>query len=356
MNGSRRTLIPALFVLLFTTALGLLFAAPAYADCGADASTCKVCHEGEQQMPVNTLGIWHTQHAFGDFCAGCHAGDATIKEKEASHAGMRSLVLADPKAACEACHASDYAAKAVSYKEKPAEVLVVGTPSGPKYPPPGSNNMLFIIMNVVTLAGLGLLVWAFEKGPLASKALPKPAPMAGGTVQPLNPLARRSWSPYWAGAGLGVVAILALWLAEQPLGSSGAFITLDSLLLKASGSSLSESVYFKMVSPPKLSWQLMLVAGVVLGALISSLWSGDFKLESVPDRWMQIFGNRRWVRWITIFLGAMILEFGASIAGGCTSGLAIAGSLQLAGAGFLFIGGLFVTGVITTRLIYGRKY
>ncbi|HYF94561.1 MAG TPA: YeeE/YedE thiosulfate transporter family protein [Symbiobacteriaceae bacterium] len=354
MNGFRRLIIPAVIVLVFTITLSLLATAPAHADCGADTSTCKACHEGEQQKSVNASGLWHTQHAFGDFCAGCHAGDKTIKEKDASHAGMRADVLGDPKAACEACHAGDYEAKAEAYKEKPA--VAAAPDSGPKYPPPGSRNMLFIILNLVTLGGLGLLIWAFEKGPLAGKKLPKPASMEGGSAQPVNPLARASWSPYWAGAGLGLVAILALWLAEQPLGSSGAYITLDSLLLKASGSSLSESVYFKMVSPPKLSWQVMLVAGVVLGALVSSLWSGDFRLESAPDRWLQVFGNRKWVRWITIFFGAVILEFGASIAGGCTSGLAIAGSLQLAGAGFLFIGGLFVTGIITTRLLYGRKY
>lgn len=356
MNGLRRLLLPAIFVLLLTMFFGFSATTPAYADCGGDATSCRACHEVNQQKPVNAAGIWHTQHAFADFCADCHAGDKTLAEKDASHAGMRPQVLSDPKASCEACHLTDYAAKASLYvKEKEAKPAAVVAPSGPKLPPPGSSNLLFIILNIVTLAGLGLLVWAVEKGPLARK-LPKPVPMQGGAAQPLNPMARRSWSPYWAGAGLGVVAILALWLSQQPLGSSGAYLTIDSFLLQTTSSDLSQSVYFTKVMPPKLTWQLLLVGGVVLGAFISAVWSGEFRLESAPERWLQVFGNRKWVRWVTIFLGAVVLEFGASIAGGCTSGLAIAGSLQLAGAGFLFIGGLFATGVITTRLLYGGKY
>ena len=38
-----------------------------------------------------------------------------------------------------------------------------------------------------------------------------------------NPLKQEEWSPYVAGAGLGLVAILTLWLAGQLPGSSGAF-------------------------------------------------------------------------------------------------------------------------------------
>ncbi|HYG59712.1 MAG TPA: YeeE/YedE thiosulfate transporter family protein [Symbiobacteriaceae bacterium] len=356
MTWLRRLIVPAIIAIIVTgfTAL-LLTPAPASADCGGDVSSCKSCHEGDQKMPVNTIGLWHTQHAFSDFCANCHLGDIAAKEAEPAHLGMRP-VMADPKASCEACHASDYEAKAATYTEEKETQAPVAAVTPPQFPPPGSGNNLFIIINIAVLAGLAALVWAVEKGPLQKLKVSKPRPMAGGQALSWNPLAWREWSPYWAGAGLGLVAVAALWLSEQPLGSSGAYLTIDSLLLKATGSSLADSVYFKMIMPPKITWQLLLVAGVVLGALISALWSRDFRVESVPDRWAQVFGQKRWKRWLAMFFGAMILQFGASIAGGCTSGLAIAGSLQLAGAGFLFIGALFATGIITAKLLYGRDY
>ena len=46
-----------------------------------------------------------------------------------------------------------------------------------------------------------------------------------------------------------------------------------------------------------------------------------------------------WKRWVLAFIGAIILEFAAGIAGGCTSGLAISGGMLLAPAAFLFIMG-----------------
>ncbi len=169
-------------------------------------------------------------------------------------------------------------------------------------------------------------------------------------------LRRKSWSPYAAGAGLGLVSTLALWLSNQLLGASGAFETAASSLLKTAGSPLAKTPYFAFVMPPGLTWQIILLGGVALGALVSSAASGDFRFETAPAQWIEVFGPSRIKRWLAIFAGGVILEYGAGIAGGCTSGLAISGSLQLAPAGFLFIAGLFTSGVVTARLLYGRKY
>jgi len=355
MHGPRWLIGLTLFVTIVTTAVALLLSpTPALADCGADASTCKWCHEGQQQKPVNQIGAWHTQHSFGDFCANCHGGDRTNADLAGAHTGMRPA-LSDVNASCAACHTTDAEAKAATYKSE-KEKLAAAPPETIKLPPPGGNNGVFIVVNIVTFMALGGLYWLMEKGPLAKRFI---APMAGGSqaiALPRNPMARQRWSPYVAGAGLGVVAVLTLLVSKQPLGSSGAFLALTSMGLKASGSPLSDSVYFKFIMPPQVTWQLMLVAGVVLGAFISAIWSKDFKLETSPDQWVKVFGGARWKRWLTIFAGGAILEYGASIAGGCTSGLAIAGSLQLSAAGFLFIGALFATGLLTAKLLYGRDY
>lgn len=167
---------------------------------------------------------------------------------------------------------------------------------------------------------------------------------------------KKSWSPYAAGAFLGVVATLALWVSNQLLGASGTFETVDSSILTAVGSSWANQMYFKFIMPAGLNWQLFLLIGVVLGAFVSSKSSGDFHIETAPPLWVETFGSNRWVRWISVFLAAAVIEYGAGIAGGCTSGLAISGSLQLAPAGFLFIGGMFASGVVTTKLLYGRKF
>jgi hypothetical protein len=74
------------------------------------------------------------------------------------------------------------------------------------------------------------------------------------------------------------------------------------------------------------------------------------------DQWQQAYGPQLWKRWLLLFVGAIILEYAAGIAGGCTSGLAISGGMLLAPAAFLFIAGMFASGILTAKVIYGKKY
>ena len=61
-------------------------------------------------------------------------------------------------------------------------------------------------------------------------------------------------------------------------------------------------------------------------------------------------------RWLVLFLGAILLEYGAGIAGGCTSGLAISGGVQLTPSAFLFMGGMFASGIPIAMILYRRRY
>ena len=89
--------------------------AQAEAQCGSQASSCKNCHEVQAQKPVNNDGTsWHQSHAFGDFCANCHAGNVQATDATLAHTGMVAP-LSDIKANCAACHPSDTQARAVKY-------------------------------------------------------------------------------------------------------------------------------------------------------------------------------------------------------------------------------------------------
>lgn len=107
-------------LLLFTSftlvLVGLIFSIPdpAQAQCGSSASSCKTCHETQGQDPVNTEGDWHTQHAFGDFCEFCHAGNVQATEKEAAHEGL-AAPLEDVAASCQGCHPQDLTERADIY-------------------------------------------------------------------------------------------------------------------------------------------------------------------------------------------------------------------------------------------------
>jgi hypothetical protein len=166
------------------------------------------------------------------------------------------------------------------------------------------------------------------------------------------------WSPYVAGILLGVVGVLAVWLSDSLLGASGAFENLAGMIGKALAPQAFNNMYFNFIMPPGVNWALVLFLGTILGGTVGALSSRTWKLRVNTDdkQWKAIFGSQTWKRWLIAFLGAIVLEYGAGIAGGCTSGLAISGGMLLAPAAFLFIAGMFASGIVTTLVIYRRKW
>ena len=83
-------LLPIVLGALILASLFFLWPAEqASAQCGSQASSCKNCHEVQAQDPVNNDGTaWHGDHAFGDFCYLCHAGNNQSMDQAEAHAGM----------------------------------------------------------------------------------------------------------------------------------------------------------------------------------------------------------------------------------------------------------------------------
>jgi uncharacterized membrane protein YedE/YeeE len=97
----------------------------------------------------------------------------------------------------------------------------------------------------------------------------------------------------------------------------------------------------------------MLVVGMVVGALISSLLSGDFGWQWVPDRWAAAFGTSALLRVFVAFLGGIVLGFGARWASGCTSGHGISGTMQLAVSSWISAICFFVGGILMAQILFG---
>ena len=171
-------------------------------------------------------------------------------------------------------------------------------------------------------------------------------------------ISKELWSPYVAGILLGIVGVLAVWLSNSLLGASGAFETIAGFLGKKIAPTLFDNMYFNFIMPPGLTWGVVLFVGTILGGTLGALTSRTFKLRLMDDdaQWKRIFGPQLWKRWLLLFVGAVILEYGAGIAGGCTSGLAISGGMLLAPAAFLFIAAMFMSGILTALLIYRKRY
>jgi uncharacterized membrane protein YedE/YeeE len=159
-------------------------------------------------------------------------------------------------------------------------------------------------------------------------------------------------SPYVVGAGIGVLSWITFLLSNKPIGCSTAFARTSGMLerLFKGDRVLSKPYYVKF--KPAVDWEWMLVLGIVIGSLISSLLSGDFRLQWVPAHWAATFGANALPRFVTALAGGICLGFGARWAGGCTSGHGISGTLQLSVSSWVSAICFFVGGIGTAFILY----
>jgi len=175
-----------------------------------------------------------------------------------------------------------------------------------------------------------------------------------------NPLTMKSWSSYVVGIGVGVLSWFAFGVADNPLGISTAFEHTAALIEKAIVPQAEQTnEYFAQKAEagksPKIGLGWMLVAGVFVGAFLSSWLSGDRSTETVPVIWRERFGGSVPLRLAAAFFAGALMMFGARLADGCTSGHGISGSLQLAVSSWVFTAIFFVAATITAFTLYGRK-
>jgi uncharacterized membrane protein YedE/YeeE len=161
------------------------------------------------------------------------------------------------------------------------------------------------------------------------------------------------WSPYIAGAGVGVMSVLSFLLADRPLGCSTAFAKTSGMVeLAVRGEKVKEHPYYRKFVPT-IDGSWMIVVGIVIGAFISSFLSGTFALSWVPALWGDAFGYDATVRLIFALIGGVLLGFGARWAGGCTSGHGISGTLQLSVNSMIAAVCFFIGGIAVAMIIYG---
>jgi len=169
------------------------------------------------------------------------------------------------------------------------------------------------------------------------------------------------WSPYLAGALLGILAIVSVLATTQFLGKTS-YLGASTTFVRAAGL-LEQTVAADHVAvneyyaktKVRVDWQFMLVVGIVLGAFISSKMDKSFSLESVPSTWEKRFGPSIGKRAVGAIVGGIIAMIGARLASGCPSGHGLSGMMQLSVSSFVALAMFFGVGVLVARIVYGRR-
>jgi uncharacterized protein len=162
------------------------------------------------------------------------------------------------------------------------------------------------------------------------------------------------WTPYLAGAGIGVLSWIVFVVVAQPIGVTTAMSQVaGSIAAPVIGADTVARNSYWAKNAPAIDYGTLFLAGTFLGALVSSILNRTFKLETVPQVWRERFGGSVVGRFAAAFAGGIIAMYGARMAGGCTSGNGISGGLQLAVSGWTFLIVMFATGIPTAAFMFG---
>lgn len=157
-----------------------------------------------------------------------------------------------------------------------------------------------------------------------------------------------AWSPYVVGALIGVLSMFTFYFSNKPLGASTAYARVAGLIGNAVAPSHTQSLNYFQKKEPKVGWELALVIGVVIGAFLAAWTGGELTGTWLPLMWQARFGEESHaLRIATALAGGVLMAFGARMAGGCTSGHGISGTLQLSVGSWvsaicIFLGGIAV--------------
>ncbi len=126
----------------------------------------------------------------------------------------------------------------------------------------------------------------------------------------------KGWSPYVAGALVGVLMVMSVWVTGKYFGASTTFVRATGLVEKQLSQERVAKMDYFLKEVPKFDWQFLFVVGIFFGSLIAATTSKSFRFTAVPPMWRRRFGPSAAKRGIVAFLGGGIAMFGARLADG----------------------------------------
>jgi uncharacterized membrane protein YedE/YeeE len=167
------------------------------------------------------------------------------------------------------------------------------------------------------------------------------------------PYPEPAWSPYVVGALIGVLAMFTLTFSKTPVGASSAYSDLAGMIGRLIAPKHTASLKYYQDHKPAVTWTLVFVIAAILGSFLAAWSGGELTGRYLQDLWVARFGPDSYgLRTLLAFVGGAVMAFGARMAGGCTSGHGISGTLQLALSSWIALICFFIGGVATAILLY----
>ena len=162
-----------------------------------------------------------------------------------------------------------------------------------------------------------------------------------------------AWSPHLVGALIGGLSMLTFYFSNKPLGASTAYARIAGMLGSLVAPKHTKSLKYYQDNKPVVDWEVMLVFGAIIGAFLAAWQGGELTGEWLPAMWEARFGEgSAGLRWAAAITGGVLMAFGSRLAGGCTSGHGISGTMQLSVGSWIAVICFFVGGIATAMLMF----
>jgi hypothetical protein len=160
----------------------------------------------------------------------------------------------------------------------------------------------------------------------------------------------RFWSPYAAGAAIGLVLLGSFLILGNGLGASSVFSRSAAVVIdKVAPGWPQANGYFQSYysdGGPFHDGRFYQVAGIFLGGLLAALSAGRLKRQ--VERGSGVTSRQRL---LLAFAGGTITGVAARLARGCTSGQALSGGAALALGSWAFMLAVFAGGYLMAYFV-----
>ncbi len=172
------------------------------------------------------------------------------------------------------------------------------------------------------------------------------------------------WPWYIAGPVIGLFVPALLILDNRLFGVSSSLRHLCAAVLPV------KVEYFRYDWKRTGLWNILFVAGILVGGFLASHWSGHHDIAISESTRLALtklglhdfsgLAPREVFSWpalftlkgfVSIIVGGFLVGFGAAYAGGCTSGHAISGLADLQVSSLIAVVGFFAGGLIATHFL-----
>jgi uncharacterized protein len=142
--------------------------------------------------------------------------------------------------------------------------------------------------------------------------------------------------PWWiAGPALGLLVVGLFLVANQPLGASGAYV---------------QTIKVARRDADSISWRVWYFGGIFVGGALATILGPGIEVRQGYDALFGAGWSAPGVA-VVVLAGAIVMGYGARMAGGCTSGHGICGTAQRSAASWATTATFMATAIVVTFII-----